>query len=263
MGRFDGQVAWVTGGSSGIGRALAVELARQGAGLVAVSGRREDRLAETVAAVEQAGGAGLAVPCDVTDEGAVLAAADRIADHGGKLDTVVANAGFGVAGRFEKLELADWRRQFDVNVFGAISTVKASLPHLRESRGRIGLVGSVMAYITFSKNGPYCASKAAVRAIGETLNLELHSAGVTTTVMHPGFVATELGQVDNRGVFKAERKDPRPGALMWQPQDAARVMARALYRRRRELVFTAHGKLGVFVSQKFPTFTRMALAGRG
>ncbi|MGB8223659.1 MAG: SDR family NAD(P)-dependent oxidoreductase, partial [Polyangiales bacterium] len=119
--RFKNQVVWITGGGSGIGRALALAFADEGAS-VAVSGRREERLHEVVQELEAKGAKGLAVRCDVTDEASVADAVQKIVRAWGGLDVAVANAGFVVAGRIEKLSAADWRRQLDVNVIGAAMT---------------------------------------------------------------------------------------------------------------------------------------------
>ena len=263
MARFSGQVAWVTGGGTGIGAACARELAHQGC-KVAVSGRRADRLEEVVAQIVAAGGEALAVPCDVLDGAELDAAVATILARWGRLDVALANAGYGVAGKVGKLSVADWQRQFDVNVFGALRTVYAAMPALVLSRGRIGLVGSVMAYVTLPGNGAYAASKHAVRCIGETLAGELHGSGVSCTTLHPGFVESEIGQVDNAGRHDGGRKDPRPAALMWTGEQAARVMVRALHRRRRQFVFTAHGRFAVLFARFFPgLFFLLTRGGRG
>ncbi len=256
--RFQGKAAWVTGGGTGIGKALAVELARQGAD-VAVSGRRADKLADAVEAIEALGQVGLAVPCDVTDEADVSAAADAVHAQLGKLDVAVANAGFAVAGPIERLSAEDWRRQLDVNVVGAAITAKHALAYLRETDGRLGLVGSVAGFLPLAKNGAYVASKWAVRGLGQTLSVELAGSGVSCTTMHPGFVESDIAKVDNQGVAHADRKETRPAQLLWPTDKAARVMARALHRRQTELVFTAHGKLGAFLGQHFPGLTTFAM----
>jgi len=257
---FEDKVVWITGGGSGIGRALAHEFAHQGA-IVAVSGRREDRLEEVVSELAECGSGALAVPCDVTDPKATRAAVARVVDKLGRLDVAIANAGFSVSGRFEKLTADDWKRQFDVNVLGAVHTAQAALPALRETGGRLAFIASVAAFLAGPGQGPYCASKAALRTIGLTLSQELAGTGVSCTTVHPGYVETEIAKVDNRGVFDPDRRDPRPQSLMWPADKAARVIASAIRRRKREHVFTTHGKLGAWFGQHTPALVH-AVASR-
>ncbi|MFK7998704.1 MAG: SDR family NAD(P)-dependent oxidoreductase [Polyangiales bacterium] len=257
---FENKIVWVTGGGSGIGEAMATEFAKQGAKVV-VSGRRKERLDAVVAKLGEE--RSLALPLDVTDEEAVHAAAQAIKSHFGGLDVTVANAGFGVAGRIEKLSAEDWRRQFDVNVVGLTTTVRASLPLLRERSGRIALLGSVMSQLTVPGSGAYAASKYAVRAIGQTLSMELAGSGVSCTTIHPGFVESEIGQVDNGGVYDEGRKDPRPQRFMWTSARAAKVCVRAIASRKREFVFTGHGRVAAFLGRHFPGLNHLVGARSG
>lgn len=257
MGSYDGLVVWITGGGSGIGRALALELAQQGA-KVAVSGRRVDRLQEVVEELAATGRPALAVACDVADEASCKAAVATILEAFGQLDVAIANAGFGVAGKVEEMPDEAWRRQFDVNVFGVLNTVRAAMPSLRARQGRMVLVSSVAAFVYPRKNAAYSASKAAVRAIGEALSAELGSSGTTCTTVYPGFVESEIGQVDNQGVFHPEKKDPRPQTFMWTAEAAARAIAKGVLARRRELVITGHGKVIVALSRWLPWLTAWA-----
>lgn len=250
--RFVDKVVWITGASSGLGHALALEMARQGAHL-AVTARRVDRLAALVQDIEAKGQRALAVPCDVTDETAMQASVARIVDHFGRLDVAVANAGFGVTGRIERLDAAAWRRQLETNVVGTVITARCALSYLRKTRGRLVLVASVAGFLTGPRFGPYSASKYAVRAIGQTLAIELAGTGVSCTTLAPGFVESEIGRVDNDGRYDPARPDTRPHALLWPTDKAARVMARAIARRKREYVFTWHGKVGAFVGKHFPS----------
>lgn len=162
-GAFAGQVAWVTGAGSGIGKAIALELAAQGAD-VALSGRRRDRLEEVAREVVAVGRRACVAPVDVCDEAAVHGAAAAIVKELGRIDVVLANAGFGVAGKMADLTADDWRRQLETNVIGVASTVRAALPQVIANRGRGALVGSVSAYLAAPRMGPYSASKAAHRA---------------------------------------------------------------------------------------------------
>ncbi len=260
--RFHDQVVWITGAGSGIGRAMALAFAREGA-TVAISGRRRDRLEEVAADIEAAGARALVVPCDVTDEGQVAGAVATIIEQLWRLDVAIANAGFSVAGRIETLSADDWRRQLDTNVVGAVTCARHALPELRRTRGRLVLVGSVAGFVTAPGTGAYHASKFALRAIGETLAMELHGSGVSVTTVHPGFVESEIAQVDNRGHFDAARRDRRPAKLMWKSDDAARVIVDAVHARRREFIFTAHGRLVAFLGRHAPGLVHFAVTRRG
>jgi len=256
---FEGQRVWITGASAGIGRALALEYAAGGA-RVAVSARRVDRLNELVAEIEASGGEALAVACDVADEEQVRLAADAAAERFGGLDVAVANAGFGVTGRVEKLGAADWRRQMDVNVVGVALTARYALPHLYRSRGRLALVSSVAAMIPAPGASAYAASKAAVRAIGQALSLELRGSGVSCTTLYPGFVDSEIRAVDNDGVYHPDRAEQVPEWLRWRTDRAARVMARAIQRRERHYVFTGHGKIAGFAGRHWPALVHRLMS---
>jgi len=181
----------------------------------------------------------------------------------GQLDIAVANAGMGVMGLFDRLTDAHWRRQFDVNVLGAVSTARYALPELRRTSGRLALIASVSGLICTPRNAAYSASKFALRAIGLTLSQELHGSGVSCTTVHPGFVASEIAQVDNEGRVDLTRPDPRPAFLMWPTDKAARVMVRAIYRRRREFVLTAHGKFGAWLGRHLPGVAHFAITRLG
>lgn len=258
-GQWQDQVAWITGAGSGIGRALAIELGRQGA-IVAVSGRRQERLEEVAREVEAAGGRALAVPCDVTEESDVVRAVSSVVDELGRLDLAIANAGFSVAGAVRDLSAEDWRRQLDTNVVGAAITARHALPHLERTKGRVALVGSVSALLPTPRMAAYTASKYALRAIGQTLSIELEGTGVSCTLVHPGFVESEIARVDNEGRFDPSRKDRRPKQLMWPADRAAREMLRAIRARKREHVFTGHGKLGAAIGQHMPGLAHFVMS---
>lgn len=258
MHSFKDEVVWITGASSGIGAALAREFANRGA-IVCVSARRKERLAYLVRELQDEGLRAAAYPCDVSDEEQLAQTVRSIvADHG-RLDCAVANAGLAIGGRIETLSADEWRRQLDVNVVGVAMTAKYALSELRASGGRLALVGSVMSMMSTAKSGPYAASKFAVRAIGQTLSLELHGSGVSCTTIHPGFVASEINKVDNQGVYHEDARDRRPARLLWPTDKAARVMADAIARRKREYVFTAHGKVGGYAGRHFPGLVHFAL----
>lgn len=246
---------FITGGSSGIGAALGQELAARGHHVVLAS-RDLVRVQAVRDAICQRGGWAEVVRCDVTDDTSVSHAISLALDRLGGLDVVVANAGFGVVGRVDALALDDFRRQFETNVFGVLRTVKAALPALKASRGTVVLMGSVSGYLAVPGSAPYCMSKFAVRALAECLRGELRPYGVGVVLISPGFVESNIRRVDNQGVLHPESPDPVPSWLIMPAEKAARKIARAISRRKPELVVTGHGKLAVFVARHFPRLTR-------
>ena len=251
MSRFSGQVALITGASSGIGAALARELARQGADIALVA-RRADRLAALASEIEGLGRRALVVAADVTVDGDVERAVTATRTSLGRLDVVVANAGFGVVGPVERLTLDDYRRQFETNVFGVLRTAQAALAPLRASRGRLVIMGSVAGHIAAPGSSPYSMSKFAVRGLAQALGHELAAAGVSVTLVSPGFVESEIRRVDNTGVFQPAAREPLPGWLVMPAERAARSIVRAIAHRRREVVITGHGKLAVLAQRHAP-----------
>jgi short-subunit dehydrogenase len=251
VSRFAGQVVLITGASSGIGAALAREFARQGAA-VALLARRRDRLAALAGEIESLGRRALVLPADVTVDGDLERAIAATQAMLGRLDVVVANAGFGVVGPVGSLTLDDYRRQFETNVFGVLRTVKAALGPLAAARGRLAIVGSVSGHIATPGSSPYAMSKFAVRALAEALGHELAPSGVSVTLVSPGFVESEIRKVDNTGVFHAEEREPVPAWLLVPAARAAGAIVRGIAWRRREVVVTGHGKIIVFLQRHTP-----------
>ena len=251
MTRFAGQNVMITGASSGIGAALAREFAHHGANVILLA-RRADRLAALAAELEATGRRALALPADVTVDGDLERGVAEARARLGGLDVVVANAGFGVVGAVERLTLEDYRRQFETNIFGVLRTVHATLPALKASHGRLVILGSVAGYVATPNASPYAMSKFAVRALSEALGHELAPAGVTVTLVSPGYVDSEIRRVDNTGRFQDATAEPVPAWLVMPAPKAARQILRAVARRRQEVIITAHGKLAVFVQRHAP-----------
>ena len=251
MPAFERQVAFVTGASSGIGAALALEFARQGADIALVA-RRADRLEALAVEIRRWRRRAVAVACDVTRDGDLEAAVVQTHERLGPIDVVVANAGFGVLGRLDRLTLADYRRQLETNVFGVLRTIYAALDDLKRTRGRLVLMGSVNAYLALAGSSPYSMSKFALRALADSLRHELARDGVSVTLVNPGFVDSEIYQVDNRGVRRPEVKSPVPSWLRMPAPRAARQIARAVRRRHAEVGVTRHGKLAILLQRHTP-----------
>ena len=253
------KIVFVTGASSGIGAALVRQITRTG-GRVVAAARRRDRLEGLARELSGTGGRVLPVACDVTRRPDLDAAVEAALREFGRIDAVVANAGFGVVGKFEALAVEDYRRQFETNVFGVLETVSATLPELVKTRGRLALIGSVAGYVPTPGSSPYSMSKFAIRALAGALRNELAPRGVSVTHVAPGFVESEIYRVDNSGRLHPEWKSPVPPWLRMDTDRAARQIARAILRRRREIVVTAHGKALVFLERHFPALIRAAFS---
>jgi short-subunit dehydrogenase len=260
LARFARRVVFITGASSGIGAALAREFARAGADL-ALAARRVDRLEKLAADITGLGRRALVLPCDVTVDGDLERAAARTRQAFGRIDVVVANAGFGVMGAVETLTLDDYRHQFETNVFGVLRTVYATLEDVKRARGRLVLLGSVSGHVGLPGSTAYAMSKFAVRGFAESVAHELAPHGVAVTLVSPGFVESEIRHVDRRGRWHAEAEGGPPRLLIMPAATAARQIVRAVARGRRESVITRHGKVAVFLQRHTPWLVR-AVVGR-
>jgi NAD(P)-dependent dehydrogenase (short-subunit alcohol dehydrogenase family) len=260
-GKFQGQVVLITGASSGIGEAVAREFAREGAHTVLMA-RRAERIEALAEELSGAGLRSLAVTGDVTRDGDLERAVDLARSEFGRLDVAVANAGFSVGGRFVDLTLEDYRRQLETNVFGVLRTLFAALPELRKTQGRIVVVGSLLGIVPVPLATPYCMSKFALVPLCDGLSHELAPLGVSVTHILPGFVASEIYQVDNRGV-RLDAPPPQrtpPAWLLVSPAQTARQIVSAAYRRKRTRFVGLHSSIGSALQRHFPGLLHFAIS---
>lgn len=186
-------LAIITGASSGIGRALAHELARRGYDL-ALMARRSDLLDSVASEVRERGRRAVTVACDVADAGAVRDGVQRAqAALDGAFDLAIANAGVSIPGHATKFKIADAEQIIRVNVLGLMYLYDAVIPSMVEKgSGRFVGVASIAGLRGLPTAGPYSASKAAVQAFLEAARIELKPHGVGVTIVNPGFVATAM-----------------------------------------------------------------------
>lgn len=249
---FAENVAVITGASSGIGRALALQLAGRGAWL-ALAGTRADALESVAEKCRGAGGRALAVPTDVADPDQCAALIRRTVAEYGRLDTLVNNAGISQWARFEEIEdLAPFEQMLRVNYLGAVYCTYHALPLLRASRGRLAAVSSLAGRTGVPTRSGYVASKHAMTGFFDSLRIELSGSGVSVTVVYPGFVATEIRTRAAGADGKPLGTSPvREGEVMTAGECAARILS-AVEGRRRELVMTPRGRIGLWLKLLAP-----------
>ena len=188
------KIALITGSSSGFGLLTSIELAKAGFRVVATMrdlGRRE-RLDQAAAAVGVAAQLDIRA-LDVTDFDSLPAFVDAVVHDYGRLDVLVNNAGFAVAGFLEDIKLEELRRQFETNFFGAVAMTKAALPAMRRQRsGHIIMVSSIGGLLGTVTIGSYSASKHALEGWSESLRLEANSLGIKVVLVEPGSFQTDI-----------------------------------------------------------------------
>jgi len=190
-----GKTALVTGGSRGIGRAIAEGLAAQGAHVVVNYVRGEDRAREVVAAIEAIGGSAEILGFDVADMSVAEEQVTALAKRLGKLDILVANAGIAIDGLLLRLKEEDLDRLFDVNVKGALGCAKAAIKAMMRAKGgRVIFLSSVVGEMGNVGQTGYAASKAALLGITKSLAREYASRAITVNAITPGFIETEMTQ---------------------------------------------------------------------
>lgn len=182
----------ITGASSGIGRGLALELARRGAKLGLIA-RRVDALDELAGEIEALGSKGLALPADVQDSSSLREAVKRISDELGPIDVLIANAGIGPTKHAAELRGEEVAEVININAIGAANSATAVVPQMAaRGQGQLVVISSLAAYRGLPKSAAYCASKAAVSAFFESFRLDLEPRGIDVTIIHPGFIKTAL-----------------------------------------------------------------------
>jgi short-subunit dehydrogenase len=182
----------ITGASSGLGRGMALEIAARG-GHLGLLARREDLLKEIVDEAKKRKVKSAYATADVRDAKAVREAADQFRKELGPIDILIANAGIGTADHAVSLTPEHAANVIGINVLGAINSVAAVLPEMVERKqGRLVAISSLAAYRGLAKSAAYCASKAALTAYFESLRIDLRHTGVGVTIIHPGFIKTDL-----------------------------------------------------------------------
>ncbi len=264
---FADKVIIITGASDGIGAELAVQLAREKPQLV-LAARRLDALHAVAARCEKAGAGTLCVRCDVGVEAECKALTEAAVARFGRIDILVNNA--GVSGHAFLEQVSDFRWYEDmmrVNLMGSVWCTRHALAELRKSRGLVAAVSSLAGKFGVPGRTAYSPSKFAQAGFFEALRAELLDTGVDVTVVYPGVVATDIRLhgygADGRPAGKSGLREEGSMSV----EECARQIAGALRSRRRELVMTAKGRLGLWIKLIAPglvdRMARAAVKNRG
>jgi len=253
MTAFGGNVVVLTGASRGIGRAMALQLAEQGARLALAARGGGAELGDLTAECERRGGAAVAIPTDVADERQCAALVARTVEAFGRIDTLINNAGISMWAPFEQVtDLSIFERILRVNYLGSVYCTWYALPHLKESRGRIVAVSSLTGKTGVPTRSGYAASKHAMNGFFDTLRIELLGSGVSVTVACPDFVATEIRERAFGADGTPLGTSPVAEAEVMTAETCARLILAGAARRKRELILSGRGKLGLWLKLLAP-----------
>jgi short-subunit dehydrogenase len=246
------KVVFLTGASSGIGEALALEMARRGA-ILGLLARREEMLRALAAKCEAAGGKARVFACDVVDAEAVRKAADDLRNEFEKIDILIANAGIGGNNaETRELQPAAVKKVIDINLLGAVNSVHAVLPEmLARGSGQLVAVSSLAGFRGLPKSAAYSASKAGMTAFFESVRLDVQHRGVSVTIIQPGFIKTPL---------TAGRQNKMP--FLMELEDAVQLFLNAIERRKKFAAFPWQLASFVRLGRIFPAWLYDKIASR-
>ena len=241
----------ITGGTSGIGKALAFEFGQKGSKIV-ITGRNEQALRETSEQLKAKGVAVLGVLADVTSQEDNQRMADEARKKFGGVDILINNAGVSMRAIFEEVDTDVIRKVMDINFYGVVYATKACLPDILRNKGSIIGISSIAGFRGLPARTGYSASKFALNGFLESLRTELLHSGVHVLTACPGFTASNIRKRSLTEDGSMQGESPRAEEKMMTAEECAQHIYRATVRRKRTLVLTAQGKLVVFLNKWLP-----------
>jgi NAD(P)-dependent dehydrogenase (short-subunit alcohol dehydrogenase family) len=248
---FKDKVAVITGGASGIGKALGYALADQGA-QVGLLDMDAEGVASTAHAMRRDNLAVIGLPCDVTDEMACRESIRAVQAEFGGVDILVNNAGITLRDAFVNTRVDAYRKVMEVNFFGALHCTRAAIAGLIDRRGMIIVMSSIAGFAPVLGRSGYCASKYALHGLFDTIRVELGGFGVHVMMVCPTFVQTNLQTRALGGDGHVTHHPQSTVGKMATPEQTARAICAAALRRRRILIPTAMGKAAYWMSRLLP-----------
>jgi len=248
---FEGKHYIVTGATSGIGRSLAVELAKKKAN-VTLAGRNIQALNDVSDEISSLGVKCLSVQTDVTSQKACIDLVSKSLDIFGKIDGLINNAGVSMRSLFHETKIEALEKVMKVNFWGAVFCTQAAISEIVKTRGNIVAVSSVTGFKGLPGRTGYAASKFAMNGFFESLRMEYMNSGVHVMVACPGFTKSEIRKRALNAEGNAQGETPLDESKLMKPTDVAKEILKALAQKKRFLVQTRQGKLIFWLNKFFP-----------
>lgn len=245
------KVVVITGGSSGIGKALAFELGKAGA-KIAITGRNATLLREVSAQLSEQHIQHLALVADVSIEQDNQRMAQQVVEHFGGIDMLINNAGITMRAMFEETDSSVFHKVMNINFFGTLYATKYCLPHIKLRKGSIVGVSSVAGYRGLPVRSGYSASKFAMNGFLEALRAELLNTGVHVLTVCPGFTTSNIRVAALGKTGEVTGETVRDENKMMPAEEVAKRIRRAIEKRKKEVIFTNMGFWTVWLNKLFP-----------
>ena len=248
---FKNKVALITGSSSGIGKATAALLGKQGAKLV-INGRNPEKLAAAETWLKSQGVEVRAIAADVSEVAAVTEMIEKAVHAYGRIDILINNAGMSSRGYFETLAPQVFDDMMRINFLGCLYPTKIALPYLQQSRGSVVFISSVAGIRGLPETSLYCASKMALTSIAESLKVEFYEMGIHVGIVYVGITQNDPGKqviaADGSRIILESRQERSAQT----PEQVAQAIVRNIRRRRFKTILTPLGKLNALANVLFP-----------
>ena len=253
-GKLNNKVIIITGASSGIGKALALEVASRGAKVVLAS-RNIFRLSLVEKEISELGGTSMSVIADVTNKSDCKYMVDQTIERFGKVDILINNAGISMRALFNELDISVFEKVLDTNFIGAVYCTKYALPYILKQKGSLVSISSISGLTPLPARSAYVASKYAMDGFFQTIRLENKVNGLHVLIVHPGFTSSNIRNVALNEHGESQKNSPRNEDKMMSANRVAKVIVKATIKRRRKLILTSQGKLLVWLHKNFSGIT--------
>lgn len=250
-GKFQGKVAVITGSSRGIGKAIAVELAKNGASIV-LNGRNEQRLQETEQIIRSIHSNVISVCCDVSDVQASEALIETAIQQFGRLDILVNNVGVSMRGTVAELNPDVFKKVFESNVYGSVNPTIPAIPHLRKTKGSILFISSLAGIRGLPGLSAYCSSKMALRAVAESIRLEEKRNGIHVGLIQVGITEIEHNKETIAADGSMKTLKSRDKSNVQTTEQVAIATLKNIRNRKFITTLTGIGKVNKFMQARFP-----------